>query len=53
MGISTHRLFERGAFSSREASKPRILAFIDDFDQTLAMPSRGTDRGKALAAMSD
>lgn len=49
-GILTRRLLKRGEFSSTEALKARILAFIDFFNDTLAKPFRWTYIGKPLVA---
>jgi transposase len=49
-GILTRRLLKRGEFSSKEALKKRILAFIEFFNQTLAKPFRWTYIGKPLVA---
>jgi len=48
--ILARRLLKRGEFSSKEALKKRILAFIEFFNQTLAKPFRWTYIGKALVA---
>lgn len=48
--ILTRRLLKRGEFSSKEALKKRILAFIEFFNETLAKPFRWTYIGKALVA---
>jgi len=49
-GILARRLLKRGAFSSKEELKQRILAFIEFFNQTLAKPFRWTYIGKPLVA---
>jgi hypothetical protein len=49
-GILARRLLKRGAFSSKEGLKRRILAFIECFNQTLAKPFRWTYIGKPLVA---
>jgi hypothetical protein len=49
-GILTRRLLQRGAFSSKEELKQRILAFIEYFNETLAKPFRWTYIGKPLIA---
>ena len=49
-GTLTRRLLKRGAFSSKEELKQRILAFISYFNETLARPFRWTYIGKPLMA---
>lgn len=49
-GTLTRRLLKRGAFSSKEELKRRILAFIEYFNETLAKPFRWTYIGKPLIA---
>jgi transposase len=49
-GTLTRRLLKRGEFTSKEALKQRILAFIEFFNQTLAKPFRWTYIGKPLVA---
>ncbi len=49
-GTLTRRLLKRGAFSSKEELKQRILAFIAYFNETLARPFRWTYIGKPLMA---
>jgi hypothetical protein len=47
-GILSRRLLKRGSFTSTEALKQRLLAFIDFFNETLAKPFRWTYIGKPL-----
>ena len=49
-GTLARRLLKRGAFSSKEELRQRILAFIDYFNETLAKPFRWTYIGKPLMA---
>jgi putative transposase len=46
--IVVRRLLKRGNFCSKAHLKERILAFIQDFNATLAKPFQWTYKGKAL-----
>jgi hypothetical protein len=47
-GILARRVLKRGSFSSVEALRERILAFIAYFHATLAKPFQGTYKGRPL-----
>jgi DDE superfamily endonuclease len=47
-GILARRVLKRGSFSSVEALRERILAFIAYFNATLAKPFQGTYKGRPL-----
>jgi hypothetical protein len=44
------KLLRRGNFASLEDLKAKVLAFIDDYNRTMAMPFRWTYTGKPLTA---
>ena len=48
--ILVRKLLKRGCFSSIEALKERILAFIDYFNKTMAKPFKWTFKGRPLVA---
>ena len=48
--ILVRKLLKRGNFISVADLKAKVLAFIDYFNRTMAMPFRWTYPGKALAA---
>jgi DDE superfamily endonuclease len=48
--ILVRNLLTRGSFTSVQELQARVLAFIDDYNQTMAKPFKWTDQGKALMA---
>jgi hypothetical protein len=48
--ILVRRVLKRGNFTSTEALRSRILAFIDYFNQTAAKPFKWTYKGRPLVA---
>jgi transposase len=48
--ILVRKLLKRGSFTSLEALKAKVLAFIDYYNLTMAKPFKWTYKGKALAA---
>ena len=49
-GILMRKLLRRGNFISQDDLKSRILAFVDYFNRTMALPFKWTYKGKALAS---
>jgi hypothetical protein len=49
-GILARKVVTRGNFPSKAALRERLLAFIDDFNATIAKPFKWTYQGKALVA---
>jgi transposase len=50
LSILVRKLLKRGNFTSVEDLKAQVLAFIDDYNQTMAKPFRWTYTGKPLTA---
>ena len=50
LSILVRKLLRRGNFASVEELREKVLAFIDDFNRTMAKPFRWTYTGKPLAA---
>ena len=48
--ILVRKLLRRGNFTSTEDLRAQVLAFIDDFNRTMAKPFRWTYAGRPLAA---
>ncbi|HXV97361.1 MAG TPA: IS630 family transposase, partial [Anaerolineae bacterium] len=48
--ILVRKLLKRGNFTSLEALKAKVLAFIEYYNRTMAKPFKWTYKGKALAA---
>ncbi len=46
--ILMKKIIKRGHFTSTEDLKTRLLAFIDDFNRTMAKPFKWTYQGKSL-----
>jgi transposase len=50
LSILVRKLLKRGSFTSVQELQARVLAFIDDYNQTMAKPFKWTYQGKALMA---
>ncbi|HEY1350552.1 MAG TPA: hypothetical protein VGF67_13090 [Ktedonobacteraceae bacterium] len=48
LSLLGRKLLTRGSFLSVGDLQAKILAFIDDYNQTMARPFKWTDQGKAL-----
>ncbi len=48
--ILVRKLLKRGTFTSIADLKAKVLAFVDDFNRTMAKPFQWTYQGKALMA---
>jgi hypothetical protein len=49
-GILGSKVIRRGHFSSKDALRARINAFVDYFNKTMAKPFKWTFQGKPLEA---
>ena len=48
LSILVRKLLTRGSFTSVQDLETRVLAFIDDYNETMTKPFKWTYQGKAL-----